>query len=67
MSPDLERLIGRAITDKAFRDKLLADPDAVMEDFKLTDDEKQQVKKAAEATTSEQFDQQFGALKKSWS
>ncbi len=60
MSQDLERLIGRAVTDKAFRDKLLADPDEAMKGFNLTDDEKRQVKKAAEATTPDQLDQQFG-------
>jgi hypothetical protein len=30
MNPDLERLVGRAVTDKAFRDDLLADPAAAI-------------------------------------
>lgn len=35
MSPDLERLVGRAVVDKTFRDKLLADPEATVKDSGL--------------------------------
>ncbi len=61
MSPDLERLIGRAVTDKAFRDKLL-DPkqtDQAIKDFNLSSEEVKRVKEAAEATTPDQLEQQF--------
>ncbi len=49
MSPDLERLIGRAILDKAFRKQLLDDPDQAVADagFKLTPDEMDKVRDAA--------------------
>jgi len=30
MSPEFERLVGRAVSDKAFRDELLADPEAAV-------------------------------------
>jgi hypothetical protein len=41
MSPAFEQLIGRAVVNKAFRDKLLADPDDAVKEagFALTDDE----------------------------
>lgn len=49
MSPDLERLIGRAILDKAFRKQLLDDPDQAVADagFKLAPDEMDKVRDAA--------------------
>ncbi|NNJ11855.1 Franean1_4349 family RiPP [Chloroflexales bacterium ZM16-3] len=51
MSPDLERLIGRAVIDQKFRDELLKDPDAAIANsgLKLSDDEIKKVKAAAEA------------------
>ncbi len=64
MSPDFERLIGRAVTDKAFRDKVLADPDGAVKDagFSLTDEELDQLKAAVAKTDSQQLDQQVGVL-----
>jgi Ribosomally synthesized peptide prototyped by Frankia Franean1_4349. len=49
MSPDLERLIGRAVVDKKFRKQLLKDPDKAIADagFSLTAEELAQVKDAA--------------------
>jgi hypothetical protein len=49
VSPDLERLIGRAILDKAFRKQLLDDPDKAVADagFTLTPDEMDKVRDAA--------------------
>jgi hypothetical protein len=51
MSPDLERLIGRAVIDQAFRDQLLHDPDAAIAaaGLKLTPDEIAKVKAAAKS------------------
>lgn len=51
MSPELERLVGRAILDKQFRKQLLDDPDAAVQagGFNLTPDELQQVRDAARA------------------
>jgi hypothetical protein len=51
MSPDLERLIGRAVIDQAFRDHLLHDPDAAIaaSGLTLTPDEIAKVKAAAKA------------------
>lgn len=48
MSPDLERLVGRAVLDKEFRRKLLNDPDGAVKDggFNLSADEMQQVRDA---------------------
>jgi hypothetical protein len=52
MSPELERVIGKAVIDQDFRKKLLADPDKVEEVIKgagitLKPDELDQVRKAA--------------------
>lgn len=54
MSPDLERLVGRAILDKDFRRKLLSDPDGAVKDggFNLTPDEMQQVHDAVKERAS---------------
>lgn len=48
MSPDLERLVGRAILDPTFRERLLSDPDGAVKDggFTLTPDEMDQVREA---------------------
>lgn len=48
MSPDLERLIGRAVVDKKFRKQLLKDADKAIADagFTLTPEEVAQVKDA---------------------
>ncbi len=65
MSPDLERLIGRAVTDKAFRDKLLADPEGTVKDsgLKLSEGEMADLKAGIEQIktdiSSQQLDQDF--------
>ena len=48
MSPELERLIGRAVIDKEFRAKLFDDPDGTVqaEGFKLDPGELDQVRDA---------------------
>jgi hypothetical protein len=48
VSPDLERLIGRAVIDHEFRAKLFDDPDGVVqaEGFKLDPGEMEQVREA---------------------
>lgn len=68
MSPELERLVGRVVTDKDFRDKLLADPEGAVKDsgFNLSADELDRVKNAVDNVkqqgTAQQLDQQFGTL-----
>ncbi len=49
MSPDMERLVGRAITDKEFRRKLINDPDGAIKEagFDLTPEEAEGVRKQA--------------------
>jgi hypothetical protein len=44
MSPDLERLVGRAVMDKAFRDKLLADPEGAAKDAGLSPSKEEMAK-----------------------
>jgi len=73
MSPDLERLIGRAVVDKDFRDKLLANPEDAIRDagFNLPHDEMDNVKKGISklktTTTSQLLDQQLkGGLGGAW-
>ena len=48
MSPELERLIGRAVVNKEFRTKLFDDPDGTVqaEGFKLDPGEMDQVREA---------------------
>ncbi|MBN1994871.1 MAG: Franean1_4349 family RiPP [Anaerolineae bacterium] len=68
MSPDLERLVGRAVMDKAFRDKLLADPESAVREanFKLSEEEMADLEAGVERIkregTSEQLDQQIEPL-----
>ena len=72
MSPEFERLVGRAVGDKAFRDRLLADPEQAIKDgrFNLSDEEIKQVKDGIEkvnrSMTSEEIDQLFGAAGNKW-
>lgn len=49
MSPELERVVGKAVLDKDFRKKMLDDPDAALAEagITLTADELDKVKKAA--------------------
>jgi hypothetical protein len=50
MSPELERLIGRAVMDKEFRDQLLNDPEGAAKaaGFNLSDAELEQLKSLIE-------------------
>ncbi len=54
MSPELERLIGRAVVDKKFRTKLFDDPDGAVRDggFKLDPGEMDQVRDAVKERTA---------------
>ncbi len=67
MSPELERLVGRMVTDKEFRDKLLADPEGAVKDagFQLTPDELDRVKAGVDnlnqSFTPDQVEEPFGA------
>lgn len=55
MSPDMERLVGRAILDKDFRQKLLDDPEATLKDagFNLTQEEHDGVVKQAKSRSTD--------------
>ncbi len=68
MSPDLERLIGRAVMDKAFRDSLLADPEGTVKKagLQLLPQEMEQLKADVKGTTSQQLDQQLASLQSHW-
>ena len=70
MSPDLERLIGRAVIDPDFRKQLIADPDGTVKSagFSLSDDELEQVRKAASeaASDSDATNQKLDALRSVW-
>lgn len=65
MSPDFERLIGRAVTDKQFRDGLLADPEGTVKGagFSLSADEMKQLKDSVDRVkadmTTDEIDQRF--------
>ncbi len=71
MSPDLERVIGRAVTNKEFRDELLADPEGAVNKAKLKlskeeiADLKAGVARAKTKMTPEQIDQQL-VLQSAW-
>jgi len=66
MSADFERLIGRAVSDKAFRDNLLADPDGTIQkaQLQLSPDEldklKETIKQVQQNLSSNEIDQTFG-------
>ena len=65
MSSDFERLVGRAVADKEFRDKLLADPEGTIKDSDLKLSEEEVVGLEAGINqfkidvTSQQLDQNF--------
>lgn len=62
MSPDFERLVGRAVLDPDFRRKLLDDPDGTVqaERFAITEAEMDQIRQAAK--DREATDQQLDAI-----
>jgi hypothetical protein len=65
MKEEMERLIGRAVTNKDFRDKLMADPEQAAKDagFNLSADEvdslRKSINKITANSTTEQIDQQL--------
>ena len=61
MNPDVERLIGRAVSDKSFRDALLADPQGTISTsgLILTDDE---IDKVVEAVARGKKDKKDEAI-----
>lgn len=67
MSPDFERLVGRAILDQEFRDKLIADPDGTIRSsgLSLAPDEIDTVRKSIDRIkqdfTPDQIANPFGA------
>lgn len=56
MSPEMERLIGRAVTDKQFRHDLVNDPEGTIKSsgLSLTPDEVDSVKRAAKQVSDQQ-------------
>lgn len=64
MSPDLERLIGRAIVDKKFRKELLDDPDAAVNGagFSLTAEELDKLRDAVKRHQQDDIDKQLEAM-----
>jgi hypothetical protein len=72
MNQDFERLIGRAVIDKKFRDALLANPeDAVTEaGFKLNNEEMEQLKGGLDKVKAEldadQVDEMFKVARGNW-
>lgn len=72
MSPEFERLIGRAVSDKQFRDALLADPEQAAKDggFALTDDELKQLQAGIQGVnnskSADEVDQMFQAVGGVW-
>lgn len=72
MNPDLERLVGRAVIDKAFREKLLDDPEQAVHEagLSLSDKEMDRLKAGVEKIkskqTSQQIDRQFAQVAAKW-
>jgi hypothetical protein len=72
MSADFERLIGQAVSDKAFRDKLLANPEeaATGAGYNLSADELQQLKdgieRVSERLSGAEIEGFFGTTAGAW-
>ena len=72
MNQDFERLVGRAVIDKKFRDALLANPDDAVAGagFKLSGEEMKQlkagIKNVKAERSSEQLDEMFKVYKGIW-
>jgi hypothetical protein len=64
MNSDLERLVGRAVMDKKFRDDLLANPEDTVKKVGLTlsTEEMEKLKAGIKGKTSQQLDQQVQLL-----
>lgn len=72
MNQDFERLVGRAVVDKEFRDALLANPEnaVIKAGFKLNDEEVEQLKAGIEKVKAElgsdRLDEMFKVTKGAW-
>jgi hypothetical protein len=72
MSPEFEQLVGRAVSDKTFRDKLLADPEAAAKGagIRLSDAELKQLKEGIErvkrSMSTADIDNFFGVASSRW-
>jgi hypothetical protein len=72
MSPEFEQLVGRAVSDKDFRDKLLADPEAAAKGagIRLSDAELKQLKEGIErvkrSMSTADIDNFFGVASSRW-
>ncbi len=68
MNPDVERLIGRAVSDKSFRDALLADPQGTISTsgLILTDDEIDKVVEAVARGKKDKKDEAIEATVKGY-
>jgi hypothetical protein len=55
MSPDVERLVGRTVMDKTFRDNLMADPEKTVQQagLSLSKEELERLKTAVAKTKSQ--------------
>ncbi len=69
MSPDFERLIGRTMSDKAFRDQVLTNPEAAAKGMglTLTAAELDPLKSGLTKMTSNELEEQFApSAKRFW-
>ncbi|OQY28054.1 MAG: hypothetical protein B6243_12460 [Anaerolineaceae bacterium 4572_5.2] len=72
MNQDFERLVGRAVVDKEFRDALLANPENAVTEagFMLNDEEVGQLKAGIEKVRAElgsdRLDEMFKVTKGAW-
>jgi hypothetical protein len=64
MSPEFERLVGRAVMDTEFRDNLLKDPEGAAKaaGFNLTDDELAELKSAIDRYNDQGSASELGIL-----
>jgi hypothetical protein len=64
MSPEFERLIGRAVMDKEFREQLLNDPEGAAKaaGFNLSDAEMAELKSAIDRYNDQGSASELGAL-----
>lgn len=69
MSPDFERLVGRALLDPDFRKQLLDDPDGTVKSggFSITEAEMDQIRKAAQDPAAAQQQMDSLGVASSWS
>jgi RNA polymerase-interacting CarD/CdnL/TRCF family regulator len=65
---DLERLIGRAVLNPKFRERLLADPEKTIRDkgFELTEEEMAQIKEIDPESARTLLEQMAAMPRESW-